>query len=324
MTLNETATTSTDQPRDGHVSVDPVLDPARLDLAGLLDRFTSGLEGTRETPVPGLGVHRVRRPGGPRHLIQTPALCVIAQGSKRLMVADEFYTYDPLHYLVSSVDLPVVAQATVASATQPYLGLRLDLDVEEIGELIRNENLPPSTRSDASRGLYVNRLDATMLDAVLRLLRLLDTPDDIPILAPLIKREISYRLLMNGQGARLRQIALQDSQTQRVAKVIRLLREKFAQPLSVGAIARDVHMSVSSLHHHFKAVTAMSPLQYQKQLRLQEARRILFMGAADVAMAAHLVGYESASQFSREYSRLFGAPPLRDRRRWLEDAVSSP
>ena len=160
-----------------------------------------------------------------------------------------------------------------------------------------------------------------MLDAVLRLLRLLSNPDDIPILAPMIKREILYRLLQNGQGTRLRQIALQDSQTQRVAKVIRYLRGNFARSMRMDSIARDVHMSVSSLHHHFKAVTAMSPLQYQKQLRLQEARRLMLLEDIDVAMAAHRVGYESASQFSREYSRFFGAPPLRDRRRWLEDGA---
>jgi AraC-like DNA-binding protein len=314
MILNETTTASTDPSRDGHALFDPALDSARRELVGLLDRLTSEQEGTMETAVPGLGVHRLMRPSGPRHLIQTPAFCVIAQGSKRLMVADELYSYDPLHYLVSSIDLPVVAQVTAANATEPYLGLRLDVDVEQIGELIRN-TVPPPTPSYASRGLYVSPLDSTMLDAVLRLLRLLDTPDDIPIIAPLIKREILYRLLMNGQGARLRQIALQDSQMQRIAKAIQLLRENFAQPLRVDVMARDVHMSVSSLHRHFKAVTAMSPLQYQKQLRLQEARRLLFMGGADVAVAAHLVGYESASQFSREYSRLFGAPPLRDKRR---------
>ena len=204
---------------------------------------------------------------------------------------------------------------------RPYLGLRLDLDVEAIAELVQDENLPQAARAASSRGLYVNRLSAEMLDAVLRLLRLLSNPDDIPILAPMIKREILYRLLQNGQGTRLRQIALQDSQTQRVAKVIRYLRGNFARSMRMDSIARDVHMSVSSLHHHFKAVTAMSPLQYQKQLRLQEARRLMLLEDIDVAMAAHRVGYESASQFSREYSRFFGAPPLRDRRRWLEDGA---
>ena len=330
MALNETADSATDpsnhgaarEPLNGHdaTPLDPGLDHARLDLVALLERFTADCLGAAETAVQGLYVHRVVHCGGPSHGIQTPALGVIAQGSKRIMVGDELYVYDPMHYLVSSVDLPVMGQVTDATVDKPYLGLRLDLDVEEITALIRDENLPPSTPADASRGLFVNRLGTSMLDAVLRLLRLLDTPEDIPILAPLIKREILYRLLMNGQGARLRQIALQDSQTQRIAKAIMLLRQNFDQPLRVEAIARDVHMSVSSLHHHFKAVTAMSPLQYQKQLRLQEARRLMLIDMTDAATAAHRVGYESASQFSREYSRLFGAPPLRDTRKWRESA----
>ncbi|WP_438392623.1 AraC family transcriptional regulator N-terminal domain-containing protein [Caballeronia sp. DA-9] len=336
MALNETADSAIDpthhadhlspaallEPVNGHdtAPLDPGLDHARLDLVALLERLTSDHEGTHETAVKGLYVHRIVQCGGPSHGIQTPALGLIAQGSKRIMVGDELYVYDPMHYLVTSVDLPVMGQVTGATEDKPYLGLRLDMDVEEISALIRDENLPPPTHTDASRGLYVNRLATPMLDAVLRLLRLMDTPEDIPILAPMIKREILYRLLMNGSGARLRQIALQDSQTQRIAKAIMMLRQNFDQPLRVESIARDVHMSVSSLHHHFKAVTAMSPLQYQKQLRLQEARRLMLIDMTDAATAAHRVGYESASQFSREYSRLFGAPPLRDTRRWRDSA----
>jgi len=224
-----------------------------------------------------------------------------------------------MHYLVSSVDLPMVGKVMTSCAEQPYLGLRMDLDTKEIGALIGDESLPQGISSDASRGLFVNRLNATLLDAVLRLLRLLETPRDIPIMAPMIKREILYRLLMNGQGALLRQTALQDSQMNRIAKAIRLMKENFVQPLRVDAIARDVHMSVSSLHHHFKVVTAMSPLQYQKNLRLQEARRLILADDISVAIAAQTVGYESSSQFSREYSRMFGAPPLRDKRRWQEE-----
>ncbi|MDR3415625.1 MAG: AraC family transcriptional regulator [Nevskia sp.] len=306
-------------PPDGLDPLDEsTLDRGRQELVGLIDQLTSGVEGTRETGIAGLRLHRIMHPGGPKHGIQLPALALIAQGSKQLLVGGERFEYDPLHYLVLSVDLPAVGKVTVASATQPYLGLGLDLDVDEIAALIRDENLPPAAHADTSRGLFVNRLNAAMLDAVLRLLRLLQTPRDIPILAPLVKREILYRLLLDGHGARLRQIALQDSQTHRVARAIRLLRERFEQPLRMETIARDVHMSVSSLHHHFKAVTAMSPLQYQKHLRLQEGRRLLLLGDIDVATAAHRVGYESPSQFSREYSRLFGASPLRDRRRWLE------
>jgi AraC-like DNA-binding protein len=328
MALNDTPGFTEQDANDHHKSgahgdglSDAALDQARLELVSLLDRFTAGCEGSVETAVPGLSLHRIMNPGGPKHGMQNPALSLIAQGSKRLMVGDEVYIYDPMHYLVSSVDLPVCGQVKVASESEPYLGMRLDLDVEEITSLIQDQNLPPTTQTDASRGLYVNRLGSSMLDAVLRLLRLCDSPEDVAILAPLVKREILYRLLMNGSGARLRQIALHDSQTHRIAKAIQMLRDNFTQPLRVEDIARDVHMSVSSLHHHFKAVTAMSPLQYQKQLRLQEARRLMLLEIADAATAAHRVGYESASQFSREYSRLFGAPPLRDTRRWREAAA---
>jgi AraC-like DNA-binding protein len=323
MTLDETDQTAGTAGDESCDNTEPGLDLARQDLVCLLERLTGKVEGSIETPIAGLTLHRIMRPGGPKPAIQMPALSLIAQGSKRLLVGGEEYEYDPLHYMVTSVDLPAVGKVTVASATQPYLGLRLDLGVEAIVELIQDEKLPPVAHAEASRGLFVNRLSTTMLDAVLRLLRLVETPDDIPILAPMVKREILYRLLRNGQGARLRQMALQDSQTQRVAKAIRLLRDNFARSIRVESIAKDVHMSLSSLHHQFKAVTAMSPLQYQKQLRLQEARRLMLFGDVDVAIAAHRVGYESASQFSREYSRFFGAPPLRDRRRWLDEAAEA-
>ncbi|WP_427183843.1 AraC family transcriptional regulator N-terminal domain-containing protein [Bordetella bronchialis] len=273
------------------------------------------------TAIPGLHLHRLTCTSGPHHALQLPIFGVIAQGSKLLLVGDEVYDYDPLHYLVSSVDLPVSGKVTVGSPTEPYLGLRLDLDVEAIDDLIHEVD-PPSVPAEVPRGLYVNRLGDTLLDGVLRLLRLLDSPVDIPVLAPMVKREIFYRLLMNGQGAVLRQLVQKDSHTQRIARAIRLLREHYVRPLRVEELARHAHMSPSSFHHHFKAVTAMSPLQFQKQLRLQEARRLMFTSDADVAVVAHQVGYESPSQFSREYSRLFGSAPLRDKRRWMRDGMS--
>jgi AraC-like DNA-binding protein len=290
----------------------------RRELVCLLERLTGRLEGTMSTAVPGLHLHRISCPDGLHHSLQMPIFAVIAQGSKRLLVGSEVYDYDPLHYLVSSVDLPVAGKVTVSHPAEPYLGLRLDLDVEDIAALIRDVDLPPSLHTEPSRGLYVNRLSDSLLDGVLRLLRLLETPADIPVLAPMIKREILYRLLMNGQGAALRQLAMKDSHTQRVVRAIGLLREHYAETLRVEDLARHAHMSPSSFHHHFKAVTAMSPVQFQKQLRLQEARRLMFMGDVDVAVVAHQVGYESASQFSREYSRLFGTAPMRDKRRWLQ------
>lgn len=309
-----------------HLSADDgaasMLDAARRELTARIDRLTAGIEGTLETAISGLSLHRVAQPGRPKPVMQQSAFSVIAQGSKQLLVGDEIYEYDPLHYLVSSVDLPVTGRVAVASPTQPYLGLRLVLEVDDIAALIRDEGLPAMRQAEPSRGLYVHRLNPAMLDAVLRLLALLDAPQDIPILAPMIKREIVYRLLTNGQGAQLQQIALKDSHTHRIARAIREIQRNFSQPLRVEALARDVHMSVSSFHHHFKSVTAHSPLQYQKQLRLQEARRLIWVGNHDVAMVAHQVGYESPSQFSREYSRLFGASPLRDKRRLLEEASS--
>jgi len=320
------------EPDAGHGAPDhtaaPVIGDARFDamrreLLATLERLTAGVEGVLATAVGGLDIYRITCESDPKHAVQKPVFALIAQGSKRLFIGDETYEYDPMHYLVASVDLPVVGKVMVRSPDEPYLGLRLELDTAEIGALIGDDRLPPAAPSDAvARGLYVQRLDSQLLDAVLRLLRLHGTPRDIPIMAPMIRREILYRLLMNGQGALLRQTVLQDSQMNRVAKVIRLMRDGFAQPLRIEDIARDVHMSVSSLHHHFKLVTAMSPLQYQKNLRLQEARKLILTADMSVALAAHRVGYESSSQFSREYSRLFGMPPLRDRRRWQEEEMA--
>jgi AraC-like DNA-binding protein len=290
----------------------PASEAQRAQLVSLLSRHTSGCEGSLETPVAGLYVSRLSQAHGARHVLQQPAFGLIAQGGKQLMVGGECHAYDPFNYLVSSVHLPVLATMTDTRPENPYLGLRLELDVELIGGLIREAALPPPA-SEAARGIHVSRLDEVLLDAVLRLLRLLDSPQDIPVLAPMIKREIFYRLLMGAPGSRLRQIALQDSQTHRIARAIRHLREHFDQPLRIENLARAVHMSESSLHHHFKAVTAMTPLQFQKQLRLQEARHLMLAGGLDVAATAHRVGYESTSQFSREYRRQYGKAPTHDR-----------
>ncbi len=318
--MNEMATQALHTDDDGaQRAEDEFAEKERSELAILLDRLTGPeLEGTLATPVAGLCIHRIQHTAAPRHGIQIPSFAVIAQGEKRLWFGGEQYRYDPLHYMVTSVDLPVLAEVITASPTLPYLGMRLELDVATLGELILDENLPMPLSLVDSRGLYVNRLFPTLLESTLRLLRLLETPRDIPILAPMIKREIFYRLLMNGQGTRLRQLALKDSHTHRIARAIDTLRQHYIEPLRVQDLAGGVHMSVSSFHQHFKSITAMSPLQYQKQLRLQEARRLILVGDIDVAQAAHKVGYESPSQFSREYGRLFGASPLKDRNRWLE------
>jgi AraC-like DNA-binding protein len=290
----------------------------RAELAALIARFT-GAEGGFDTAIPRLGLARASRSHHPVHTITEPAFCVLAQGSKRMLLGDEVYIYDNRHYLVISQNLPVSSQVVNASPEAPYLGLRLNFDVKDIAALAMDMRLPDSQAPRAAqRGLYTGEVTTALLEPLLRLVRLLDTPEDIPALAPLIQREILYRLLRMPEGGRLVQMAMVDSHSQRIAQATGLLAQRFQAPLRIDELANEVHMSVSSLHHHFKAVTAMTPLQFQKQLRLQEARRIMICEHLDAATAGHRVGYESQSQFNREYSRFFGAPPARDIKRLRE------
>lgn len=248
-----------------------------------------------------------------------PLLCVIAQGRKRIFLGDEEFRYDPNSYLVASVDLPVSGQVIEA----PCLGVTLALDQATLATLLLE--MPRATGDGAaSKALAVNPLEPELLDPLLRLLRLLDRPDDIPVLAPLIEREILYRLLRGPRGEMLRQMALPSSQLSQISRAIRLIRERYDQTIRMEELARTASMSATSFHRHFRAVTAMSPLQFQKRIRLQEARRILHSQEVDAARVSFDVGYESASQFSREYRRLFGAPPGQDSlraRRTLTKAV---
>lgn len=246
------------------------------------------------------------------HALHQPAVCIIAQGAKQVMLRDELYAYDASRFLVFSTDLPISAQVTHAKANEPYLCFRLDLDPTEVSELVLQLGPPSLPRMATSRGLFLNNVTDGMLDAAIRLMRLLDAPEDTATLAPLASRELVYRLLRSEQGERLAQVARADSQASRVMKAVSWLKTNFTEPLKVDDLARDCCMSTSSLHHHFRAVTSMSPLQYQKQLRLQEARRLLLSEGIEVSKAGYTVGYESASQFSREYSRLFGVPPSKD------------
>lgn len=280
----------------------------RADLAGLIGRH-AGRDGLHATAIEGLALSRLSAPTAPDGVLYKPSFCVIAQGRKRVMLGEEAFLYDPAHFLLASVDLPVVCDVLEATPEDPYLGLRLDLDLACVGEM-----LTAAAAADAStaRGLDVSPLEPTLLDAVARLVALLDAPRDVPVVAPLILREIVYRLLTGPQGGRLRQMATEGGRTRRVARAIDRLRADFARPLRVEDLAREAHMSASTFHEHFKAVTAMSPLQYQKRLRLQEARRLMLAESLDAASAAYRVGYESASQFSREYRRAFGDPPRRD------------
>jgi AraC-like DNA-binding protein len=222
------------------------------------------------------------------------------------------YVYDAHHFLITSVDLPTVWQIIEASREKPCLGLVLKLDRREISQLMVDSHLPQPRAQQSSRGMATGEVTLPLLNAFQRLIDLLAEPKDIPILAPIIQREIIYRLLVGDQGARLRQIASAGSQSQQIARAIDWLKGNFTRPLRIDDLATQVHMSPSTFHHHFRTVTAMSPLQFQKWLRLNEARRLMLTEDADAATAAFNVGYESPSHFSREYTRLFGAPPLRD------------
>lgn len=220
--------------------------------------------------------------------------------------------YDARNFLITSVHLPTVVQIIEASPTKPYLGLRLKLDMREVSQLMVDSNLPPPRAQQSGRGMATGEVTLPLLIAFQRLVDLLSEEKDIPILAPLIKREIIYRLLVGDQGARLRQIASMGSQGNQIAQAVNWLKDNFKRPLRIDDLAQQVNMSTSTLHHHFRALTAMSPLQYQKWLRLNEARRLMLTENQDASTAAFQVGYESPSQFSREYGRLFGTPPLRD------------
>jgi AraC-like DNA-binding protein len=272
----------------------------------------TGKDNRLTTAIPSLTFHRWETPTEPTSYMLEPSICLIAQGAKRVMLGEDVYVYDANHFLITSVGLPVVAQVIEASVEKPYLGLTLELDQRTIAQLMVDGNLPlPRTRR-ASRGMAVGKVSAPLFSAFQRLIDLLDEPEDIPILAPLVQREIFYRLLVGDQGPLLRQITMAGSHSHRVARAIDWLKGNFDQPLRVDDLAARTGMSTSSFHHHFRSLTAMSPLQFQKRLRLNEARQLMLTDHLDAATAAFQVGYESPSQFSREYSRLFGAPPLRD------------
>ena len=279
-------------------------------LVAAIERHTPP-DGVCDTAVPGLLLARQLAPTDPIALVVDPSLCIVAQGAKEVFLAGETYRYDPAHSLLVSVDLPVSARVVEASHARPCLAVRLSFDLAVVGELLADcpDAPPPGT---LARGIDVRPVEPQLLDAVGRLVALLDAPRDIAALAPLVLREVTYRVLTGPQGPRLLQIAAAGAPAQRIARAVRRLKDHFADPLRVESLAREARMSLSGFHQHFKAVTGLSPLQYQKQLRLQEARRLMLGEGLDAAEAAFRVGYESPSQFSREYRRMFGAPPRRD------------
>ncbi len=281
-------------------------------LAALIERLT-GSDGAHSTAIEGLTLYRFSRLGQPFHGLYQPSLCLIGQGRKVVLLGPERFHYDAAHYLLTSVDLPVESHIIEATPRAPYLSLQLDIEPVKIGALLAGGELPDAPAKLApARGLSVGCVDASLLDANLRLLRLLEQPQHIGALAPGIIHEIYYRLLAGPQNARLRHIAATSSHAGGIGAALDWLKANYAQPFCIEEIARRAHMSRSGFHQHFKAVTAMTPLQYQKRLRLQEARRLMLSDETDAATACFRVGYESASQFSREYRRLFGESPRRD------------
>ncbi|EGQ8105655.1 AraC family transcriptional regulator [Vibrio parahaemolyticus] len=280
-------------------------------LAKLIDRWT-GNANQYDTPISGLRFSRWTTPTPPTSYTHNPSICLIAQGRKRVLLGEESFIYDANHFLISSVDLPIIANIIEASEEQPYLGLIMELDLTEISQLIVDSELAFTQSKEAQKGIAVGELSESLLDAFVRLAELLDEGQNIKILAPIIKREIFYRLLMSEQGTRLHQIVTAGSHSHQIAKAIDWLKNNFVKPLSVGDLASFTGMSKSSFYTHFRSMTSMTPLQFQKKLRLSEARRLMLTENLDAMAATFKVGYESPSQFSREYSRLFGAPPSKD------------
>jgi AraC-like DNA-binding protein len=283
------------------------------DLALLIDRHSSGLgDGIHDTAIPNTALVRAEAKSEQLHTIYRPCVCIVAQGSKRTIAGPSILDYAPGQYLTVSVDLPVLGQITDASAEKPYLCLKVELDPGMLGDLMLESALQAGKDDEPELGLQVSPVSPEIIDAAHRLVSLLGRPQQIGVLAPLYERELAFLLLAGPQGARLRRMAMREGRSAQVAKAIRWIAENFRDAISIEDAAAKANMSPSTFYEHFKNVTALSPLQFQKQLRLQEARRLLVSDGVDAASASFAVGYSSPQQFNREYARLFGAPPQRD------------
>jgi AraC-like DNA-binding protein len=309
--------------------ITPFRRPAKTDVASAPDTARlarliaayAPYDDSFELHIPGLHAGRMSRANTQCfHTLRLPSLCIAAQGAKTVIVGKDRYEYDASRMIVFSVALPITSQISGASPSEPYLSLRLDLDPRKIADLVLRvypQGLPPVQKR---RAVYVTPTDPSIINATVRLMECLSHPGDAELVAPLIIDEILIRLLRSPIGVRVAQMGFAESSVNRVAKAISWLRENFSQPIKVEDLADLVHMSVSSFHEHFKSVTSMSPLHYQKVLRLQEARRLMLSSMMDAGIASQHVGYLSPSQFSREYSRFFGAAPSRDIARLRQDA----
>jgi len=291
----------------------------------LAERIAATLPGDGKVELrPGLVLTRLSSPSEPVHAVLEPWFCMIAQGAKDVLLGDEWFHYDPAHYLVSTLGVPAVGRVVEASRERPYLGLRLSLDPAVVTSVMVESGVGVHSRGEGGevKGVGVSPLDADLLDAVVRLMRLIDQPAEYRVLSPLIVREIVFRLLNGAQCNRMRHLATFGGQVHRMVRAVEKLRDNFDKPLRIEGVARELGMSVSGFHAHFKAVTAMSPLQFQKHLRLAEARRLMLSENLDAGEAGFRVGYEDQSQFSREYKRHFGEPPMRDVERLRELATA--
>lgn len=287
------------------------LEPYLSELSGRLNQLLQ-TDGLHITEIPSLHMMRATATSEPIHSMYAPSLCFIVQGAKSAALGQEIYHYNPNTYLVTSVHLPIKSEITEASPEVPFIGLHLEFTPDQILDILQHTDLAWPEESEPGSGIFVGKTNSQLLDALLRLVKLFDQPAEIPILAPLITREILFRVLQGEQGHLVKQFAVIGSQAHAIAKAIQLIHRDYSKPLRVEELAKEVNMAASSFHKHFKQVTALSPLQYQKRIRLQEARHLMIsekMGAAD---AAFQVGYESPSQFSREYARLYGLPPKSD------------
>lgn len=300
---------------------DSAQDPVRKSLVDNLRRW--GSESNQPiAEIPELKLHMYPATSNLTSYTLEPSICLIAQGAKRVMIGEDIYVYDAENFLITSVDLPVVGQIIEASNEKPYLALTLKLDLRLVAQMMAENKLSVHRTEPANRGILVTKVSPPLLNAFQRLIELLNEPGNILYLAPLILREIHYRILVGDQGQRLRTIAAAGSRSNQISQAIDWLKVNLNQRLRVDELAEQIGMSGSSLHQHFQAITAISPLQFQKRLRLNEARKLMLTERMDAASAAFRVGYESASQFNREYRRQFGLPPLQDIKK-IQETIST-
>jgi AraC-like DNA-binding protein len=297
--------------------------PSLEALAGAIGKIAQK-DGDHATPVPALTLHRRSAPTEPLHCIYSLGLGVIAQGSKQILLGDELLKCGAGQAMLTTIDLPVVSHVTQASASKPFLGMLLTLDARIVLQLASEMDLPQPAREPARPPISINRLDAALADALVRLVGLLAEPELVPKLSPLVQHEITIRLLSGPHGQHLLRLVASGSPSQQIARAVAWLKQNFTHEMQMDELAHRTHMSPSTFRQHFRAITGMSPLQFQKQLRLQEARQLMLNQSLDAGDAGGRVGYESSSQFSREYSRLFGAPPIRDVQRLRRGQLSPP